>query len=195
NVFFRGNDQWAGLAQFQIANENNYEARKCFTLVLADGTGDRMQRSLELKPGEVKVFAPRVARNWTWSAEAGPLNRRTSGVFFDWEQGANFGNVDNRANATYGKFGVESVPGWDYRAGLQTDHLSIRGRPQSTEYSFEIGRHKGYVDVRLTDDVVAEVKPMIASGNAATNFQVDVLAGLTPGMDSTAVTTDINNQG
>ncbi|MCB1130708.1 MAG: hypothetical protein KDN05_06225, partial [Verrucomicrobiae bacterium] len=198
NVFIRGDDQWAGLAQFQIVNERNYEARKCFTLVLADGTGDRMQRSLELKPGEVKVFAPRVARNWTWGTEANAsMGNRANGVFFDWEQSRNFGNVDNRPTATFGKFGVESVPGWDYRAGLQTDHLSFRGRPDSTKYRFEADHHRdtGYVDVRLTDDIVAEVKPMITSGNAGTNFQVDVLAGVTPGTDSTAVTTDINNQG
>ena len=53
--------------------------------------------------------------------------------------GNDFGNKDGRTGQT---FGIETVPGWDPRAGLQTDHLSYgNGRPQPTRYDIEIANN------------------------------------------------------
>ncbi|MEY4243509.1 MAG: hypothetical protein RLZZ245_1094 [Verrucomicrobiota bacterium] len=185
DTYFRPDGKFDGLAQLQIAGERNANARKCFTLVLADGTSQRLNATLQLKPGEVKVFSPRVENGWTFGQELASGYSMTSGTFFDWDQTKNFGNTDRRVTARYGRFGVESAPGWNVIAGLQTDHLSLAaGRDPQTQYGFEKGRTEGFVTMRVTDEVVAEVKPIIRSGTAATQFQVDVMAGLTTATDS-----------
>lgn len=200
-------DGFVGLAQFQRDQENISSARKCFTLILgtADGTNSRLLGgNWKLKPGEVKVFSPRVPDTWNWDMETGntkgaSYGMSTKGTFFDWNQAANFGNVDNRAVAIYGRFGVECAPGWDTRAGLQTDHLATDlrvPRNPASLYDFEIkaNRRVGYVSIRTSDDVMVEAKPLVRSGAAVTQFQVDVLAGLSSANASGAgVSTDTSN--
>ncbi len=175
--------EFHGLAMFQIANERNRNARKSFTLMLGDGTPDRLEQTLRLLPGEVKVFSARVETNWTWGLET------QNGVrsFFDWNVDDNFGNEDKRHPVN--RRGVEAIPGWDARAGLQTDHLSYGGRPSETLYAFERnsggGQESsvgGYVSLRLSDEVRVEARPERMTGNAGANvpdFQIDLLANRT----------------
>ena len=191
--------EFLSLARFQRTNENNTDARKCFTLVLADGTDEAATNSLKLKPGEVRVFSPRVETNWTWGTEvADGLDEYAPRSFFDWNQESNFGNVDKRTLSGLGKWGVEAVPGWQSTAGLQTDHLSTGGRDASTLYPFEKAagaRIGGFLSMRLTDEVVVEAMPKVTSGSGARHFQVDVLAGIKEGASATKVSGDIHNAG
>lgn len=186
------NDGFAGLAEFQVANQSNTNARKCFTLILSEGTGEALTGQLKLQPGEVKVFSPRVEKAWTWGVEtAGGFNQK--GTFFDFAQEKKFANMDTRASANqFGPFGIECAPGWDGRAGLQTDHLALNApRPSDTEYDFEASRSDGFVTLRSWDPIEVEVKPLVRSGNAAYHFQVDVLAATTQG--SVPDTKDLEN--
>jgi hypothetical protein len=190
--------EFHGLAQFQIAKERDPSARKAFTLVLADGTDNAASNALKLKPGEVKVFSPRVETSWTWGLEVSGGDQYRPRAFFDWNQGLNFGNVDSRTPSALGKWGVEAVPGWQSVAGLQTDHLGYAGRDASTLYPFErvsgaaVG---GFVSLRLTDEVMVEAKPRVTSGGASRHFQVDILAGITEGTSATGVSSDLQNAG
>jgi hypothetical protein len=175
------NDGFAGLAELQHANQSNTNARKCFTLILSEGTGEALTGRLKLQPGEVKVFSPRVESAWKWGFEtSGGWNLQ--GTFFDFAQEKKFANTDRRASANippnkFGEFGIECAPGWDIRAGLQTDHLALSApRPSETEYDFEASRSDGYVTLRQWDPIEVEAKPLVRSGNADYHFQVDVLA-------------------
>jgi len=176
--------QFHSLAMFQIANERNRSARRFFTLVLSDGNSERVSNSLKLQPGEVKVFSPRVDRAWTWGLEvSGGYSVRS---FFDWNHGNDFGNRDPRTN---NQFGVESIPGWDTRAGLQTDHMSYGGgRPPESQYDFERERNwaGGFVSLRITDDVRIEAKPQKTS-TGSVDFQVDILAGRNPTVEQDVI--------
>lgn len=189
---FRQGGEFVSLGKLQIGYANNPQypdPRKCFTLVLADGTSEGLDSSLRLEPGEVKVFGIRVEQKWNWGYETSGGYAQGQGTFFDWEKAKNFGNQDNRATVNRsinrgGLFGVECAPGWDPRAGLQCDHLADPRDPAS-RYSFE--QDAGFVTIRLTDDVEVEVKPQVVSGDSSAQFQVDVLAGLDRGN-----TTDVN---
>jgi hypothetical protein len=172
--------EFHGLARFQIANEHNTSARKWFTLYLTDGTSQAAGNALRLQPGEVKVFSSRIESNWSWSFEcANEYNPRS---FFDWNAGSDFGNIDKR---TGNRLGIEAVPGWDTRAGLQTDHMSYSdARPAATLYEFEKlpgGPSGGFVSIRITDEVRVELKAQrtTVANSAVPDFQVDVLAGTT----------------
>lgn len=184
---FKKNDDWLrpefargdyhGLARFQIANESNANARKFFTLLLTDA--DRRGRPgspIKLEPGEVKVFSPWVETQWTWGYEtAGGYNVR---AFFDWNAGNDFGNQDKRTGNIYG---VEAIPGWDPRAGLQTDHLSYARRPTATRYDFEIanGWDGGWLGIKNTDTFSVHAKPgRTVTERRSPDFVVDLLAGL-----------------
>lgn len=189
------------LAQMQIVNERNLGARKCFTLILADGNSSSASNSLRLRPGEVKVFSPRVESSWTWGMEIGAGDYRPRS-FFDWNAGNNFGNKDSRTPSGLGRWGVEAVPGWTTVAGLQTDHLSYGFRDLATLYPFERdadGKQRfgvgGFVSMRLSDEVKVEATPKVVSAGASRHFQVDILAGLTEGADSTGVSNDLQNAG
>ena len=175
------NGDFHSLARFSWANEFKPAARRFFTLYLTDGTSERAGSRLRLQPGEVKVYSARVERAWSWSLENQTYNRPRA--FFDWMQNdpnnIDFGNIDNR---TANRFGVEAVPGWDLRAGLQTDHLSYSGgRPLDTIYDFEKGSlaARGWVSIRTTDQVRVEVKAQRSTGTntSVPDFQVDLLAG------------------
>ena len=195
-AYFRPGGAFAGLAEMQIDNQSNHQARKCFTLVLADGSGQRLDASLKLRPGEIRVFSPRVEERWEWGWETRGGYSMSGATFFDWNVNMNFGNVDNRPTQRFGRFGVECAPGWDTRAGLQTDHLAT-SNPRSAEskYAFEAGRNDGFVTMWLKDEVKAEAKPMVRSGRANTQFQIDVLAGLQTGQTALGVNSDVDNLG
>ena len=195
---FRNGTDFHGIAQFQIRNETNAEARKCFTLVLADGTSERLTADLKLRPGEVRVFSPRVENAWNWGLETqGGYGSNSQATFFDWNADKNFGNRDNRGTARFGNFGIECAPGWDPRAGLQTDHLSQAGgnRPTASLYAFERHRQYGWVAIRTTDEVEVDSKPIVKAGASTTDFQVDILAGNREGDSSVDITSDRNNRG
>ncbi|MEO6478154.1 MAG: hypothetical protein ABIQ96_23735 [Luteolibacter sp.] len=172
-----GSGGFTSLAQMQIDNQTTPTSRKCFTLILTDGTPEASGASLRLKPGEVKVFSPRVQAGWSWGWETsnGP------NVFFDYAKNLNFGNEDNRTknqSGSLGLYGVETVPGWSFRAGLQEDHLAMNNpRYELSKYAVESGLNDGFVTMRMTDEVTLEVKPMVASASAPKQFQVDILAG------------------
>ena len=181
---------FVGLARMQITNQSVATARRCFTLILTDGTAESSGASLKLKPGEVKVYSPRVqaAWDWAWETTNGP------NVFFDYDQGKEFGNLDNRTKYGIGAFGVETVPGWSFRAGLQEDHLATNDpRYDPSKYAFEKSENinDGFVTMRMTDEVTLEVKPMVTSAGASKQFEVDILAGTTQG----ASTFDATNSG
>ena len=173
--------QFHGLGRFNWANEGNINARKSFTLFLTDGTSQASGTSLKLEPGEVKVFSARVEKDWTWAFENQIFHEPRS--FFDWGADRDFGNKDRR---TSNPFGVEAIPGWDTRAGLQTDHLSYGNgsRPQNTKYDFEIQHNaaRGYVSIRNSDDILVEARAERTNGGntAIPDFQVDLLAGNNP---------------
>lgn len=184
---FKKNDQWLrpefasgdfhGLARFQIKYEKDSSARRYFTLLLRDmGAGARPGANIRMEPGEVKVFSPWVEPNWTWGLEtSGGYTVRS---FFDWNADNDFGNKDGRTGNT---FGVETVPGWDPRAGLQTDHLSYgNGRPQATRYDFEIANNMngGWLAIKNTDTFTVEAKAgrTVSVANQP-DFVVDLLAG------------------
>ena len=177
------NGGWNSLGSMTYATEINQETPKYFTLILSDGTSESSGSDLKLLPGEVKVFSTRVQQAWNWEAET-KVGNKTS--FFDWSN-EDFSNIDRRAGAKLGVFGVEAVPGWDPRAGLQTDHLSYgsprASRPQATFYPYEITNRpeggNGFVTIREEDSVQVEVQPFIS--NPATQiFQLDLLAGKSP---------------
>lgn len=182
---FKKNDAWLrdefasgkfhGLAQFQIANERNPNARRYFSLFLREMNGTAPGKKIRLEPGEVKVFSPWVEPSWTWGLEtAGGYNVRS---FFDWNAGLDFGNQDGRTKQA---MGIETVPGWDPRAGLQTDHLSYASRPQATRYQFEIDNNwnGGWLAIKNSDTFTVEAKPgrTVAIADQP-DFTVDLLAG------------------
>ncbi len=182
---------FVGLARFQRDGQSELAARKFFTLILTDGTTEAAGSSLILKPGEVKVFSPRVQNSWNWAWETdGGYAVKT---FFDYGKGNDFANQDKR---TGNKMGLETVPGWVSRAGLQTDHLATDDpRYQLSKYAFESARNNGFVSIRLTDGVQVEAKPLVTAGGAAKQFQVDILAGVSEGTLSSNIDGDTNNSG
>lgn len=164
------------MARFAIAEESNVGARRYFTLLLTEMTGSRPGGRIRLEPGEVKVFSPWVEPNWTWGVETS--GGYTVRCFFDWNVANDFGNRDGR---TGNLMGIETVPGWDPRAGLQTDHLSYAGkRPIATRYDFEIANNwsGGWLAIKLADTFTVEAKAGRAVNIASqADFTVDLLAG------------------
>ncbi len=166
------------LGRFMIDNERDQDARRYFTLLLSQMSGNSPGARIRLEPGEVKVFSPWVENNWTWGLEtSGGYSVR---CFFDWNAANDFGNKDGR-NLPNKDFGVAAVPGWDPRAGLQTDHLSYATRPQATRYDFEIANNwnGGWLAIKLTDTFSVSAKPGRATSLASQpDFRVDLLAGV-----------------
>lgn len=178
-----------GLARFQITqggpdkNEFDPNARRYFSFLITEMRPNLQPgQRITLQPGEVKVFSPWVEKDWTWGKETGggEYNPRS---FFDWNAGSNFGNRDNR---TGNAFGLETVPGWDPRAGLQVDHLTYSAgrRPTNTLYDFEAGSMagNGWMAIKLTDTFSIEARPGRTMANPGSNpdFAVDLLAGQIP---------------
>ncbi|GAA5484194.1 hypothetical protein [Haloferula sargassicola] len=176
--FASGNYQ--GLARFQIKNEHEPSARRWFTFLLTESRGGANPQpggTIVMQPGEVKVFSPWVEGRWTWGYEIAAGDPRS---FFDWRADSEFGNVDNR---TKNKYGVETIPGWDPRAGLQTDHLSYSdARPPATIYQTGDLRD-GWVAIRTDHEVSVFCKagrafPATGSNAKFPDFQMDLLAGV-----------------
>lgn len=175
--------EFHGLGRFQITNETNPDARKFFSLYLRNRTSSgNPGGNVVLMPGEVKVFSAWVEKNWTWGLE-------TSGgyvprAFFDHSAANRLGEQDYR---TGNKRGVEGMPGLDFRAGLQTDHLSYGiGRPASSIYSWERPPLRvGWVSMKLTDDVTVNARPQRCVRDASQpDFRVDLMAGLNDAPES-----------
>ncbi len=194
NPWFRpefASGEFHGLGRFQIAKEKDPSARKTFTYYLRNRTAAGTPGgAVVLLPGEVKVFSAYVEKNWNWALEAGDGYSPRS--FFDWDINNNMGNIDKRTydngNGT-GKFGVEAIPGLDWRAGLQTDHLSYgNGRSQDSKYSWEAGPlGAGWLSMKLTDDVTVNAKPLRClppTDTTSPDFRVDIMAGTNPDPNS-----------
>ena len=181
NVWLRddyASGNFHGLGRLQINNQFNPDARRYFSFLLTEMRPNLQPGNrITLQPGEVKVFSPWVEKDWTWGKEtAGGMTPR---AFFDWNAGNNFGNRDNRTGNT---FGLETVPGWDPRAGLQVDHLSYSDnrRPAATLYDFENPARKGdgWLVIKNTDTFSVEARPgrTVTVANQP-DFVVDLLAG------------------
>lgn len=188
---FRKNNEWLrpefgqgefqGLARLRIANEGNPNARHYFSLFLREMGAGAPGDSIRLEPGEVKLFSPWVEPQWNWGLEtAGGLTMR---CFFDFDASRDFGNRDGRSG---NQMGIEAVPGWDPRAGLQVDHLSYTRRPLATRYEFEkriqpgypSGMDGGWVAIKTDDEVTVEALPgRTVAAPTEPDFAIDLLAG------------------
>lgn len=176
NVFLRdefATGQFLGLARFQIANENNPNATKTLTLVLGGGSRTNYAGQIVLQPGQTKTFSARLETNWTWGLEtAGGFTPR---CFHDWNNALDFTNKDNRTQNAYG---MEAIVGTDFRAGFQTDELSVaNNRPAATKYPFETSTG-GWVAIKTTDTVRVEAKG-IDTNVGSPDFQLSLLRGIT----------------
>ncbi|MBB5350478.1 hypothetical protein HNR46_000702 [Haloferula luteola] len=181
--------QYQGLARFQIANERDASARKNFILYLTDSRRNQPGATIRLEPGEVKVFSPWIETNWTWGLEVG-TGDYSPRAFFDWQVDKRFGTIDGR---TKNQYGIETVPGWDPRGGLQTDHLAYAGgRPVATQYAFERSNpnygNQGWLGINVQHEFSVHCKPGRAfpatgSDRNTPDFVVQLLAGQYPDAD------------
>lgn len=165
-----------GLGRFQIANESNPNVEKTLTLLLTEKVNNQPGGSILLRPGESKKFMVWVEPSWTWGLEtAGGF---TSRAFLDFDTTRDLTNKDGRTN---NMFGVETVAGQDYRAGFQTDSLSVGScRPPATRYSFETGTYgtTGWVAMKLTDSFLIQAKGVDTVANPLVpDFELSLLAG------------------
>ncbi|MES2661532.1 MAG: hypothetical protein V4689_23135 [Verrucomicrobiota bacterium] len=169
--------QFFGLGRFQIANENNSTATKTITMILGGGTSSSYSGQIVLQPGESKTFAARVETNWTWGLET--VNGFSSRCFFDWDASSDFTNKDYR---TSNLFGIECIPQLNFRAGFQTDALSVgSGRPAVTKYPFESSpAGSNWVAIKTTDTVTVEAKGVdtTAAIPSVPDFQLSLLKGI-----------------
>lgn len=172
-----GSGIYHGLGRFQIANENNANAGKTFTLRLQNYVSGGSASSIVIPPGGTKTFSAYVEPSWTWGVEtSGGYTPRS---LYDWDLSRDFTNKDSDTN---NQFGVECSPGWTFRAGFQSDHLSISsGRPSATLYPFETNSasaSSGWVAIKLTDSVTVETRAQrTAPLSSDSDFRVDLLAG------------------
>ncbi|MEO5716036.1 MAG: pilus assembly PilX N-terminal domain-containing protein [Luteolibacter sp.] len=181
--------EFHGLGRFQIAKEHDPSARKTFTFYLRNKTASGTPGgAIILLPGEVKVFSAWVEKSWTWGLEVGAGDGMHPRSFFDWDINNNMGNIDKRTydagtNPTgTGRLGVEAIPGLDWRAGLQTDHMSYaNGRGADSKYSWEAAPlGAGWLSMKLADSVTVNAKPVRClppSDTTSPDFKVDILAG------------------
>lgn len=172
------NGNYLGVSRFQVTNESNASARKSFTLLLTDRTTTGVPgAAISLQPGETRQFSPWVESNWSWNYE-NPSNFVTRS-FNDWDNAKNYTNVDPR---TSNAFGVECLPGVDFRAGFQWDHLATQSRLAGTYYSFE-GTYSGlngWVAIRTIDTFGVEARlQRVASPAWEPDYRISVLYGNT----------------
>ncbi len=181
NEFASG--QFHGLGRFQITEEYNPTAKKIFVLFLK-GQENNAFSQVKLLPGETKVFSAYVQPNWSWGLETSGPN-----TFFDHAEPAKLGTRDPRTGLPGGTRGLTAVPGLDFRAGLQTDHMSYGGfanRPANSRYSWETNNGakrdnmgEGWVSLRVTDEVTVNCKPVRTTAAGNPDFKVDLLANST----------------
>lgn len=180
-----------GLARFQGTNEKNPAASKTFTLRLQGYTNGKPGGSLSIPPGETRTFSTYIPSNWTWGLETsgGSFNPRS---LYDWNYSLDFTNKDNDTLDYFGVDCASQTPGWDTRAGFQSDHLSyFSGRPAATFYPFETGTSYGtsaWVATKLTDSVGVECRALrtapVSGGTVDCDFRVDLLAGVSVTADN-----------
>ncbi len=184
-----GNHGVHPLGRFQIANENNLNARKIFTLYLRERNSSGVPGdSIILQPGESREFSPWVEDNWTWSTET--AGGHAPHCFHDWNIHDLMTTEDHRTENPRGVETVGTSSGaWDYRAGFQVDLLSLSNgaRPANTLYPFESPQQKfsSFVVVKLTDTVTVQAKAMGTSpGTGTPYFKVDMLRGMADNADA-----------
>ena len=175
-----------GLGRFNRLGQGDTQKnnQRFFTLHLSDGKSDAAGNQLFLQPGEVKVFAARVEKDWRWGWEWGWKPRRPW-QFLDWFDSADLAGAGNRDLRTVNKWGVEAVPGWDLRAGLQMNHLSMEGggwtgqRPSASFYPFEDQKDWWVADpmIHFDDEVLVQMRPeKTTAASQPDTFRVDLLA-------------------
>lgn len=174
--------EFHSLARFQAGNEGNPDARKTFTMVLTDSLGGRPGARIVLQPGETRTYSAWVEQDWTWQNETRISFYPRS--FFDWNRDSDFTNEDGRPRVRYSNLGFGCVPGWDPRAGFQTDNLSRSfRRPPETAYAFEESATvwaTGWVTVRLADTVSVEARAVdVVQSTSEPDFRISVLGGST----------------
>jgi hypothetical protein len=177
---FHGLGRFNRLGQDDTAKNN----QRFFTVHLTDGKSDRAGNQLFLQPGEVKVFSARVEKDWKWGWEWGMKPRRPW-QFLDWFNSDDVAGAGNRDLRTPNSWGVEAVPGWDLRAGLQMNHLSMEGggtsgqRPAISYYPFEDKNDYWAADpmIHFDDEVLVQMRPEKTTGSSQPDtFRVDLLA-------------------
>jgi hypothetical protein len=175
-----------GLGRFSRPGQDDTQKniQRFFTVHLSDGKSDGAGNQLLLQPGEVKVFSARVEKDWRWGWEWG-WKPRQPWQFLDWFAADDLAGAGNRDLRTGNSWGVEAVPGWALRAGLQMNHLSMEGggvtgqRPGASFYPFE---DKGYwykADpiIHFDDELLVQLRPEKTTGTGVQDaFRVDLLA-------------------
>lgn len=180
-------ESFHGLGRFNRDGQSDTQKanQRFFTVQLTDGTSKQAGRSLVLQPGEVKVFSARVEQDWTWGWEWG-LKPRRPWQFLDWFDSDDLAGAANRDLRSPNPWGVEAVPGWDLRAGLQMNHLSMEGggktgqRPAASFYPFEDRSYHWVADpiIHFNDDVIVQMRPeKTTNASQPDSFRVDLLAG------------------
>ncbi|RYD20110.1 MAG: hypothetical protein EOP88_16385 [Verrucomicrobiaceae bacterium] len=174
-----------GLGRFQVANESKPAAQKTITLLLRGPAANPVappSGSIVLQPGEAVPFAVWVESNWTWGLETATGSR----AFFDYQLSEDLTNKDKR---TRNLFGVETLRGQalgsgfyshDFRAGFQTDNLSIQsGRPAATFYPFETNFDgTSWVAIKLNDTFRVEARGVdTVQDPAVPDYQLSLMAG------------------
>lgn len=177
---FHGLGRFNRLGQDDTARNN----QRYFTVHLSDGISDSAGNQLYLQPGEVKVFSARVEKDWTWGWEWGWKPRRPW-QFLDWFNSDDLAGAGNQDLRSANRWGVEAVPGWDLRAGLQMNHLSMEGggnsgqRPATSFYSFEDKANHWVADpmIHFDDELLVQMRPEKTTGSSQPDtFRVDLLA-------------------
>lgn len=176
-----------GLGRFQEANESNPNVEKTMTLLLRTGSNPATAPSgaIVLKPGQAIPFSTWVEPNWTWGLETATNLR----PFLDSVADNDRTNRDPRTNNA---LGVETRDGnysgqgyyWhDYRAGFQTDGLSVAtGRPAATRYSFETGTWgaTSWVAMKMSDTFGVEARGVdTVLDPLVPDFQLSLMTGAT----------------
>lgn len=185
-------DNFHGLGRFNREGQDDTlkNNQRFFTIHLSDGTSESAGNQLFLQPGEVKVFSARVEKDWRWGWEWGWKPRRPW-QFLDWFDSEDMWGAGNRDLRTNNDWGVEAVPGWDPRAGLQMNHLSMENggntgqRPAISYYPFEDPRHYcnwgGDPMIHLDDELLVQMRPeKTTAPSQLDTFRVDLLAAKNP---------------
>ena len=172
-----------GLARFNRDGQSDTQRnnQRFFTLQLTDGRSNAAARQLVLQPGEVKIYSARVERNWTWAREVGGGVKQ----FLDWYDSDDMLGAGNRDLRSNNPWGVDAVPGWDPKAGLQMNHLSMEGggtsgqRPAISFYPFEDKNDYWVADpmIHFDDEVLVQMRPeKTTSSSQPESFRVDLMA-------------------
>lgn len=155
-----------------------------FTVHLSDGVSSAASGQMFLQPGEVKVYSARVEKDWLWGWEVAGMRPGRPMQFLDHFNSDDMAGAGNRDRRTNNVWGVEAVPGWDVRAGLRMNHLSMEGgaitgeRPSTSFYDFENLQDWWVADPMLhfDDELLVQMRPQKTTDQTET-FRVDLMAG------------------